>query len=170
MGAPMRRLSVMPVVVVMLGAALAVATMAAVAFAGSPSGSGGASPGTGSGSTGSGGTPGSKPPATAPGKVKAVTIAVAPNPMTAKTPIVISGRVLPGKRSGVAVTLWRMLPRERRFHVAARVRTDSTGRYVATLTGVNTNTRWYAAAGGTNSRTLSERVHALIILFPSNSL
>ena len=61
-----------------------------------------------------------------------------------------------------AVTLWRLLPHDRRFHEAVRVRTDSDGRYSATLTRVNTNTRWYATARGTKSRTVSVAVHVRI--------
>src|SRR5438105_6687329 len=164
MGAPMRRLSVTPVLIVMLAAGVAVAMFAAAALAGSGPSSGGAPTLTGGGSTGT-------PSAPASGKVKSVTIAVTPNPVTAGTPIVISGRVRGRTSSGVLVTLWRMLPHDRRFHVGVRVRTDNTGRYIATLRRVSTNTRWYAAAArGTKSRIVSERVRALMTLLPSTSL
>jgi phospholipase C len=161
----MRRLSLMPVLIVLLTAGTAVALSAAVATAGTPS-SGGTSPGAGGTTTTTTGTSPGKPV----GKVKSVTIAASPNPGTAGTPIVISGRVQARNHAGVLVTLWRMFPRDRRFHPGARVRTDSTGRYSATVTGVTSNSKWYAGARGTKSRTISERMRALMTLLPSNNL
>src|SRR5947207_332753 len=107
----MRRLSLMPVLIVLVAAGTAVALSAAVATAGSPS-SGGTSPGAGGTTTTT--TTGTSPGKPA-GKVKAVTISAAPNPGTAGTPIVISGRVQARNHGGVLVTLWRMFPRDRRF-------------------------------------------------------
>jgi phospholipase C len=142
---------------VTLGAGSAAATFAAGAGAVSTTSSSGGAPATT-------GAPGKH------AKVSAVTIALAPNPGTARTPVVISGRVLARRPRSVLVSLWRMLPRDRRFHLATRTRTDPQGRYVVTVSGITTNTRWYAVARGVKSRPTTLRVRALMSLLPSETL
>jgi len=155
----MRRLSVILVLVAMLGAGVAAATFAAVA----PATAVGTSPSSG-GAPATTGAPGKH------AKVKAVTVTVTPNPSTAGTPVVISGRVRARKPGALAVTLWRMRPQDRRFHVATRTRTDAQGHYMVAVSGVATNTRWYAVARGAKSRTVALRVRALMSLLPSETL
>jgi phospholipase C len=103
---------------------------------------------------------------------KAVTIAVTPNPATAEEPAVVSGRVLGAASAGVAVTVWRMLPSQRKFRIAFRAVTDLTGRYEVTVPGgaVKTNARWYASARGVKSRMVTQRVHAVVSLVSSNTV
>jgi phospholipase C len=152
----MRRSSVILVLGVTVSAVAAAATFAAVATAVGTSSSGGAPPTT-----------------RAPGKhakVRAVTIGVTPSLSAAGTPVVISGQVLARKRSALPVSVWRMLPRDRRFHLAGWTRTDTQGRYTVTFSDVKTNARWYAVTRGVKSRTASLRVRALMSLLPSDNL
>jgi phospholipase C len=104
-----------------------------------------------------------------PARVTAVTIAVSPEPASVGEPVVVSGRVLGLGKAGLAVTLWRMLPRQRRFQLAFRTPTDRHGRYAVTIPGgqVSTNAEWYAAVHGVSSATADQRVQALLSLQPS---
>jgi phospholipase C len=106
-----------------------------------------------------------------PARVTGVTIALAPDPATAGGAVVIAGGVRGLRKAGLPVTLWRMLPRQRSFHLAFQASTDAQGRYAVTLPAgnVKTNTDWYAAVRGVSSTVADEHVHALISLQPSES-
>jgi phospholipase C len=143
-------LHVLPISIVTLIAA-------AVAVASSASASASRSPG--------------KHPAPKPPAVSAVTIASSPNPSHAGQPILLSGRVVGTQNAAQPVTLWRKLPGQADFHLAARTPTDSTGHYAVLVSGagVNTNTQWYATTHGVNSPTASQAVHAIVTLKPSTA-
>ncbi len=161
----MRRFAVSLPVIALTAAATAAVTFAATAASGKPRS---AARVTASRRARTAAAPSPGPPA----RISAVTIAVAPNPATAGAPVVISGRVVGRSRPGVAVTLWRMLPRNRRFHLAFQTPTAAHGQYAVTLPGseVKTNTQWFAAARGVKSQTTSQRVQALMTLVPSETL
>jgi phospholipase C len=110
----------------------------------------------------------------APGgsRVTKVTISVSPNPGVAGDPQVISGRVVGASRVGLAVGIWRRLPKQKRFHFAYRAVTDVHGHYALTLPdgAVNTNTLWETVAGGVRSAPLTQRIQALVSLVPSETL
>ncbi len=107
--------------------------------------------------------------ASKPARVTAVTIAVSPGLATVGEPVVVSGRVLGLREAGLPVTLWRMLPRNRRFHLALQTPTDAQGRYAVTIPAaeVSTNAQWYATAQGISSITADQPVQALLSLQPS---
>ena len=144
----MRRLSVLLRLIVVLVAATAVVAFATSALARKP------------------GPARKRPPITA------VTVAVAPNPVVAGDPVVISGKVTGAARAYLPVQLWRMLPRQRRFHLAFQTPTDAQGRYTMTLPpqDVKTNTQWYASARGVQSAPTTQVVEALVSLQPSETL
>jgi phospholipase C len=148
----MRRLSAILVLTVVIGAGVAAVALASA------------------GSTTGGGAPTQTRAPSRHGSVTAVTIGVTPNPGTAGTPVLIAGQVFGRKASAIAVSLWRMFPRDRRFHIAARTRTDAQGRYALTLSAINTNARWYAASRGVRSKTVTLRVRAVMSLQPSDTL
>jgi phospholipase C len=103
---------------------------------------------------------------------KHVSMWVAPNPGLANTPTVIWGRVRGIQRpAGVRVTIWRMLPGQRRFHPVFVAVTDASGRYKVTVpaTAVRTNARWYVAARGLRSATATQHVHAKLRIAASDS-
>ena len=153
----MRRFHVLPISIVAFAAAIALVAFAAaialVAFAGPASAS--------------------RAPAGPKRQraVKAVTLATAPNPSTARQPIVLSGRVVGFLRAGTLVSLWRKRPRDRRFHIALQTRTDRKGRYalLASGTGVDTNSQWYAATHGVASPISVQHVRALLTLKSSTT-
>ena len=104
-----------------------------------------------------------------------VTIAVTPNPAVAESPTIISGRVLGTRIAGSAGTLvsvWRMLPTQHQYRLVFRAVTDATGHYAVTVppTAVKTNARWYATARGVTSPPVTQLVHAVVSLVPSNAL
>jgi phospholipase C len=102
--------------------------------------------------------------------VQAVTIATAPEPSTALDQVVISGRAF-GALLGTQVALWQELPGQHHFHPALSTATDATGAYqIARLPGtVTTNRRWYAVARGLRSRTVDQRVSAIVTLSASTA-
>ncbi|MDQ6744428.1 MAG: alkaline phosphatase family protein [Actinomycetota bacterium] len=97
------------------------------------------------------------------------TISAQPNPSTAGERVVIHGRV-PFARPGTGVVLWHRLPYHRRFTRVLVTRTRRGGRYVIVRRGgvVQTNRRWYVVARGRRSRTMFQRVHALVTLSASS--
>jgi phospholipase C len=107
-------------------------------------------------------------------RVERVTISVSPNPARADSPTRISGIVGGRDRAGahVAVTIWRMLPGERRFRTFARAITDGGGRYaVSARPGqTSTNAQWYATAGGISSGAVTQLVRALATIASSDPL
>src|SRR6185437_11268142 len=92
---------------------------------------------------------------------RCLTMASSPNPSTDGQSVVISGR-LSGPRHGHAVVvLWRRLPKQKHFHATAATRTDRAGRYSMKIR-VDGNRWWYVTAHGFRSRTVHQRVQALI--------
>ncbi|HLY48977.1 MAG TPA: alkaline phosphatase family protein [Solirubrobacteraceae bacterium] len=104
--------------------------------------------------------------------IGAVTIAISPNPGIAGSAVVISGHVGGPRGVNAPVTLWRRVAGQRQFQVAYRAVTDATGHYLVTVPpgGVRTTAEWYAAAGGVNSRRVTQPVRDLISLVSSPTL
>src|SRR5947209_5928051 len=98
--------------------------------------------------------------------VTKVTIAVAPNPATAFGATLVLGRVQGAPKTGSVVTLWRMLPSQRRFHVAFRAVTDAGRRYAVAIPAgaIKTGSRWYASVGGVTSPVATQKVYAVVSL------
>jgi phospholipase C len=97
-----------------------------------------------------------------------LTIAATPNPSIERQRITISGRLLTARHRRVKVLLWRRLPGSKRFRITEAKRTNSAGRY--SMTGrVDGNRWWYVTAQGLRSRTVHQRVHAVIALAPSET-
>ncbi len=100
------------------------------------------------------------------------TIHAAPNPSTAGQAVVIFGRLRGSTAAGVPVVLWQRAAGRRRFERAAATTTTAGGRYefVRPAGAVTTNRRWYVVvAAGRRSRTLRQRVFALITLTASQT-
>jgi phospholipase C len=68
----------------------------------------------------------------------------------------------------VLVVLWRRFPGSRRFRRTELTRTDHAGRYSMTAR-IGSNRWWYVTARGFRSRTVHQRVHALITLAASET-
>jgi phospholipase C len=97
---------------------------------------------------------------------RCLTIAAAPNPSTDGQMVTISGRLLGPHRGRAVILLWRRLPDQKRFHATAATRTDRSGSYSMSV-ALSGNRWWYVTAHGFRSRTVHERVQALITLTPS---
>ena len=92
---------------------------------------------------------------------RCLTIASAPNPSTDGQAVLITGR-LSGPRHGHAVVLlWRRLPGQKHFHPTAATRTNHTGRYSFSVR-LDGNRWWYVTSHGFRSRTVHQRVQALV--------
>jgi phospholipase C len=107
-------------------------------------------------------------------RVTRVTIRVAPNPTQAEEATLVSGLVSGTHHAGanVRVTLWRLLPGQRRFRPAFRAVADQQGRYALMVppNAIKTDSRWYAAARGVRSPTTTQYVRALVTLGSSDPL
>jgi phospholipase C len=101
-----------------------------------------------------------------------VSLTVSPNPGTADGATVLAGRVSDPQQAVVPVTLWRRFPTQRRFHVAFRGLTDTTGRYAVSVppNAVKTTSTWYATARRTSSPQITQYVRALVTLSASDRL
>ena len=99
---------------------------------------------------------------------RCLTIAAAPNPSTGPQAVVITGQLLGPRHSHAIVLLWRRLPGNKRFHPNAVTRTDGFGHYSITA-NVDGNRWWYVTARGFRSRTVLQRVQALVSLAASVS-
>jgi phospholipase C len=99
-----------------------------------------------------------------------LTIHAAPNPAHAGAAVTLSGRAV-GLRPRTLIVLWQRLTGQRKFHRVALTRTDRTGHYriVWRVGKIWTNHRWYVTARGLRSRTITERVRALVTLSSSAS-
>ncbi len=95
-------------------------------------------------------------------------LASRPDPSTAGDQVMIFGRVLFAP-AGTRVVLWHRLPRQRHYTRVVTTTTDGSGFYsIPRGRGVvDTNRRWYVVARGKRSRTLYQRVHALVTLAAS---
>jgi phospholipase C len=100
-----------------------------------------------------------------------VTINAAPNPSTAGGPVIIYGRLFGAAHAGIPVVLWQRLAWQRHFHRVLRTFTDIRGVYaiVRRPGSVEINRRWYVTAHAFRSRTVNERVHALVTLLASSN-
>lgn len=94
-----------------------------------------------------------------------ISIAVSDNPIVAGDQLAIFGRLSGPNNAGRVVTLWRRTGR--RFSVPVqRTRTDAHGFYAFLRAKgvVNTNRSWYVTSLRARSRTIHERVFALVTL------
>jgi len=103
----------------------------------------------------------------APHHNKGLTIAAAPNPILAGEGVLIYGQLKDSSPGGQTILLYhRVNPRER-FTLIGRTTTDSQGNYEFTREEgiVMTNRSWFVRGpSGTHSRTVHERVAALVTL------
>jgi hypothetical protein len=95
-----------------------------------------------------------------------LTINAAPNPIVAGDAVVVFGHLGGAGNAGQTVTLYHHLPGSPGFTVVQSATTDAAGYYQFNrLPGVvDTNRSWYATADGFRSRTVRERVQALVTL------
>jgi phospholipase C len=82
--------------------------------------------------------------------------------------VTISGRLFGPRRARAVVLLWRRLPGQKRFHPTAATRTDRSGAFLITVL-LDGNRWWYVTARGFRSRTVHQRVAALISLASSET-
>jgi phospholipase C len=99
---------------------------------------------------------------------RCLTIASAPNASTDGQSVLISGRLRGPRRGHALVLLWRRLPGRRHFHPTTAARTDRAGRYSIQVR-LDGNRWWYVTARGFRSRTVHQRVRALIGLTASET-
>ena len=92
-----------------------------------------------------------------------LTIQVAPDPATANSPVVISGRLLGAGAANARVTLWARLPGARRFEPVLVTKTDPSGGYRITF-AVATNRTWRVTAQNLSSREVQQWVRALVTI------
>jgi phospholipase C len=97
-----------------------------------------------------------------------LTIVTSPNPSTDGQAVTISGRLEGPRRGHAVILLWRRLPGQKHFHPVAATRTNHTGSYAMTAL-VEGNRWWYVTGHGFRSRTVHQRVQALITLTSSVS-
>ncbi len=100
-----------------------------------------------------------------------LTINAQPNPSTAGQPVRIFGRLYGAYPVGTRVVLWHKLAGWRAFHPVTQTTTTTLDRYLIPRAAgiVETNRAWYVVAAGLRSRTLRERVHALVTLSASET-
>jgi phospholipase C len=100
-----------------------------------------------------------------------LSIDVAPNPSTAGARVLISGRLSAPAARGSLVQLWQRRAGQRRFGRLSQTRAGAGGRYrfARGRGAVTTNGQWYVTAAGVQSRTVSDRVQALVTLTASPS-
>ena len=98
------------------------------------------------------------------------TIDSSPNPSAAGEKVMIFGRVLFAP-AGARVVLWHRLPSQRHFTRVQSTTTDGSGFYSFPREPgvVDTNRRWYVVAREERSRTLYQRVRALVTLVASSA-
>ncbi|HEY2258653.1 MAG TPA: hypothetical protein VGH45_03025 [Solirubrobacteraceae bacterium] len=100
-----------------------------------------------------------------------LTIHAAPRSIQAGDPVLIFGRLEGPRRANRLITLYHRINPRPFFTVIQRTRTDSAGRYefIRLRDVVNTNRSWFVRGPrGTHSRTVHERVQALISLAASS--
>ncbi len=102
-----------------------------------------------------------------PFRLHAITIHAQPDPITAGDPVVIFGRLFGRLHSGRLVVLFHRAYGLRGGYVPVQVtHTDSTGAYEFTRAdgAVLTNRGWFVESAGAHSRTVFERVAAIVSL------
>ncbi len=97
-----------------------------------------------------------------------LTISSTPNPSTDPQRVTIDGRLSGPRHAHALVLLWRRLPGQRRFHPTAETRTDPAGHYSIAVR-LDGNRWWYVTSRGFRSRTVHQRVQALITLAASEA-
>jgi hypothetical protein len=100
--------------------------------------------------------------------VVGLTITTAPNPSSDGQAVTISGRLLDSRPAHAVVLLWRRLPGNRRFRATEATRTNRSGQYSMTAL-IDGNRWWYVTARGLRSRTVHQRVQAVITLTSSET-
>jgi len=103
----------------------------------------------------------------------AVSINVSANPVVAGDPLVIFGRLTGPNNGGRQIVLWHRVNPAARFTIVQRTQTDAAGFYaLARADGVVTSNReWFVQSLGARSRTIRERVYALVTLHgPASSV
>jgi len=100
-----------------------------------------------------------------------ITADATPNPSTAGDAVTVRGRVIGVGERGVAVVLWQQLPGARGFTSVATTTAGPGGGYmfVGARGTVDTNRAWFVLSGGQRSRTLHQRVRALVTLTASST-
>ncbi len=97
-----------------------------------------------------------------------LTIAASPDPATAGQQVVISGTLLDGA-AGTPVVVYQQLPGQGAFTKLATTTTDASGGYTITQGSVQTDSKWYVAAGDQHSTTVAESVYAVVTLSRAGS-
>jgi hypothetical protein len=95
-----------------------------------------------------------------------ITINAAPNPIVTGDPVVIFGRLFGPLTANQTVTLFHRLAGQPRFTPVQATKTDVTGAYEFSRAEgvVTTNRAWYVVSDRARSRTVRERVMALVTL------
>ncbi|MEA2354619.1 MAG: hypothetical protein QOD61_748 [Solirubrobacteraceae bacterium] len=95
-----------------------------------------------------------------------ISINVSANPVVAGDPLVIYGRLTGSGDAGRTVTLWHRVNPAPRFTVVQQTQTDANGFYAFSRADgvVTSNRNWYVRSVGARSRTIHERVFALVTL------
>lgn len=112
------------------------------------------------------------PAAAAPVRNRGLTIHVAPNPILAGEEVLIYGRLDGPRHAGQPVRLYHRINPAPRFSLIGTTRTNALGEYEFTRPDgiVMTNRSWFVRGpGATHSRTVHERVAALVSLAASAS-
>lgn len=100
-----------------------------------------------------------------------ITIHAQPNPDQTGDPVVIFGRLTGANAGNRTVTLWHRIRPAQRFTPIQRVRTDANGFYLISRAEgvVKTNRDWFVRSLGAQSRTVRERVQAIVSLQASST-
>lgn len=101
-----------------------------------------------------------------PGGRHGVSIDVSANPVVSGDPLLIFGRLVGPNNGGRSVVLWHRVNPAARFTPVQQTQTDAHGYYeFSRADGVVTSNRnWYVKSLGARSRTINERVFALVTL------
>jgi hypothetical protein len=110
-------------------------------------------------------------PAGAQARVHHVSIVSVPNPIDAGDPVAIVGHLTGPGNANRKVNLFHRLPNQFAFTFVQSVSTDAHGNYLITRGPgvVDTNRAWFVRSLGAQSRTVLERVHALVTLNASTT-
>jgi hypothetical protein len=103
---------------------------------------------------------------TSPNGRHAVSINVSANPVVAGDPLVIFGRLTGPNNGSRQINLWHRVNPAAAFTLVQRTQTDAAGFYAFSRADgvVTSNREWYVQSVGARSRTIRERVFALVTL------
>lgn len=98
--------------------------------------------------------------------LKHITINVAPNPIVTGDPVVIFGQLTGRNDANALIKLFHRVAGQARFTLVQTTHASPTGAYEFSRADgvVTTNRAWYVRANGVASRTVAERVQALVTL------